>query len=71
LCNSNTLAAATWPGFAAISCVACCTLLQSIQTHRYAFNIIFNILNKSALNAFPCPWLISTLQLGAFWEAAF
>lgn len=31
---------------------------------RYAFNIIFNILNKSALNAFPCPWLISTLQLG-------
>ncbi|GBF93816.1 hypothetical protein Rsub_06148 [Raphidocelis subcapitata] len=31
----------------------------------YAFNIIFNILNKSALNAFPCPWLISTLQLAA------
>ena len=31
---------------------------------RYAFNIIFNILNKSALNSFPCPWLISTLQLG-------
>jgi hypothetical protein len=32
---------------------------------RYAFNIIFNILNKSTLNTFPCPWLISTLQLGA------
>lgn len=31
----------------------------------YAFNIIFNILNKSTLNAFPCPWLISTLQLAA------
>ena len=31
---------------------------------RYAFNIIFNILNKSTLNAFPCPWFISTLQLG-------
>ncbi|WIA17613.1 hypothetical protein OEZ86_014685 [Tetradesmus obliquus] len=31
----------------------------------YAFNIIFNILNKSALNAFPCPWFISTWQLMA------
>ncbi|KAI8471703.1 MAG: triose-phosphate transporter family-domain-containing protein [Monoraphidium minutum] len=31
----------------------------------YAFNIIFNILNKSALNVFPCPWLISTMQLAA------
>jgi len=31
----------------------------------YAFNIIFNILNKSTLNAFPCPWFISTLQLAA------
>ncbi|KAL6751807.1 triose-phosphate transporter family-domain-containing protein [Haematococcus lacustris] len=31
----------------------------------YAFNIIFNIVNKSALNAFPCPWFISTLQLAA------
>ena len=30
----------------------------------YAFNIIFNIVNKSTLNAFPCPWFISTLQLG-------
>lgn len=31
----------------------------------YAFNIIFNIVNKSTLNIFPCPWLISTLQLAA------
>eukprot|EP00955_Chlamydomonas_euryale_P097132 365053-Chlamydomonas_euryale.AAC.16 len=31
---------------------------------RYVFNIVFNILNKSALNSFPCPWFISTLQLG-------
>jgi hypothetical protein len=30
---------------------------------RYAFNIVFNILNKSALNAFPCPWFISAWQL--------
>ena len=30
---------------------------------RYAFNIIFNILNKSSLNAFPCPWFISAMQL--------
>jgi solute carrier family 35 protein E1 len=30
---------------------------------RYAFNIIFNILNKSSLNAFPCPWFISAWQL--------
>eukprot|EP00879_Flechtneria_rotunda_P011581 GHRR01012096.1.p1 GENE.GHRR01012096.1~~GHRR01012096.1.p1 ORF type:complete len:186 (+),score=35.20 GHRR01012096.1:200-757(+) len=29
----------------------------------YAFNIIFNILNKSSLNAFPCPWFISASQL--------
>jgi hypothetical protein len=36
---------------------------------RYAFNIIFNILNKSALNAFPCPWFIATLQLG-MWTTA-
>jgi hypothetical protein len=32
-------------------------------TCRYAFNIIFNILNKSSLNAFPCPWFISAMQL--------
>jgi hypothetical protein len=32
---------------------------------RYVFNIVFNILNKSTLNAFPCPWFIATLQLGA------
>jgi solute carrier family 35 protein E1 len=31
----------------------------------YAFNIVFNILNKTALNAFPCPWLIATWQLAA------
>jgi len=31
----------------------------------YAFNIIFNILNKSTLNIFPKPWLLSTIQLGA------
>lgn len=31
----------------------------------YAFNIIFNILNKSTLNAFPCPYWISTWQLAA------
>jgi solute carrier family 35 protein E1 len=30
----------------------------------YAFNVIFNIVNKSTLNAFPCPWFIATLQLG-------
>ncbi|KXZ52402.1 hypothetical protein GPECTOR_9g446 [Gonium pectorale] len=31
----------------------------------YAFNIIFNIINKSTLNAFPCPWFIGTWQLFA------
>ncbi|KDD73011.1 triose-phosphate transporter [Helicosporidium sp. ATCC 50920] len=31
----------------------------------YAFNIVFNILNKSALNVFPAPWFIATLQLVA------
>jgi hypothetical protein len=36
----------------------------SISPLRYAFNIIFNLVNKSALNSFPCPWFISTLQLG-------
>lgn len=30
----------------------------------YAANIIFNILNKSTLNAYPVPWLLSTIQLG-------
>lgn len=29
----------------------------------YAFNMIFNILNKSALNAFPCPYFMSAMQL--------
>lgn len=31
----------------------------------YAFNIVFNILNKSMLNVFPCPWFIAAFQLGA------
>ncbi|KAG2451660.1 hypothetical protein HYH02_003440 [Chlamydomonas schloesseri] len=31
----------------------------------YAFNIIFNIINKSTLNTFPCPWFIGTWQLVA------
>lgn len=31
---------------------------------RYAFNIVFNILNKSTLNVFPAPWFLSTFQLG-------
>ncbi|GAB4815738.1 hypothetical protein N2152v2_002784 [Parachlorella kessleri] len=31
----------------------------------YAFNIVFNILNKSALNVFPAPWFIATFQLAA------
>ncbi|KAF8058460.1 hypothetical protein HT031_005584 [Scenedesmus sp. PABB004] len=31
----------------------------------YGFNIVFNLLNKSALNAFPCPWAIATWQLVA------
>lgn len=31
----------------------------------YAFNIMFNILNKSMLNIFPCPWFLSAFQLGA------
>ncbi|DBA85788.1 hypothetical protein WJX77_003154 [Trebouxia sp. C0004] len=30
----------------------------------YGANIIFNIANKKSLTAFPCPWFISTLQLG-------
>jgi hypothetical protein len=53
---------------------ACCTggphcnklmmlLLPLLLLCRYAFNIIFNILNKSSLNAFPCPWFISAMQL--------
>lgn len=35
-----------------------------LPPHRYAFNIVFNIVNKSTLNVFPCPWFLSTLQLG-------
>lgn len=31
----------------------------------YAFNIVFNILNKSTLNVFPAPYFLSTLQLAA------
>ncbi|EFN51371.1 hypothetical protein CHLNCDRAFT_28101 [Chlorella variabilis] len=36
---------------------------------RYAFNIAFNLLNKSTLNIFPAPWFLATFQLiasGAF-----
>jgi len=29
----------------------------------YAFNIVFNIINKQSLNAFPCPYFISAMQL--------
>jgi len=29
----------------------------------YAFNIVFNILNKQALNTFPCPYFMSAMQL--------
>ncbi|PSC67934.1 Xylulose 5-phosphate phosphate chloroplastic [Micractinium conductrix] len=35
----------------------------------YAFNIVFNLLNKSTLNIFPAPWFLATFQLmasGAF-----
>lgn len=35
----------------------------------YGFNIVFNILNKQTLNAFPAPWFIATFQLAA--SAAF
>lgn len=31
----------------------------------YAFNIVFNILNKSCLNVFPAPWFLATFQLCA------
>jgi solute carrier family 35, member E1 len=31
----------------------------------YAFNIMFNILNKTMLNVFPAPWFLSAFQLGA------
>lgn len=33
---------------------------------RYAFNIVFNILNKSTLNIFPAPWFLATFQLSAW-----
>lgn len=35
-----------------------------VAGRRYAFNIIFNLLNKTTLNMFPAPYFISTLQLG-------
>ena len=38
--------------------------LHGMMLYRYASNIIFNIANKNSLTAFPCPWFISTLQLG-------
>lgn len=31
----------------------------------YAFNIVFNLLNKSTLNLFPAPWFLATFQLAA------
>lgn len=31
----------------------------------YSFNIVFNIVNKATLNAFPMPWFIATWQLAA------
>ena len=34
-------------------------------SRRYGFNIVFNIYNKQALNAFQCPWFVSSLQLAA------
>jgi solute carrier family 35 protein E1 len=36
------------------------------------FNIVFNLYNKSALNLFPYPWFMSTLQLaaGVVWMCA-
>jgi solute carrier family 35 protein E1 len=30
----------------------------------YAFNVIYNIYNKTVLNVFPFPWTVATLQLG-------
>ncbi len=42
------------------------SLLTSCLCRRYAFNIVFNIINKSTLNIFPKPWLLSTIQLGKF-----
>lgn len=38
--------------------------LGHVFLDRYAFNIIFNLINKSTLNTFPCPWFIGTWQLG-------
>ena len=40
--------------------VAAC--MHALQ-RRYGFNIVFNLINKSTLNAFPCPWFIGTWQL--------
>lgn len=31
----------------------------------WALNVVFNIYNKKVLNAFPYPWLTSTLSLAA------
>ena len=49
-----------------LECSICFLLLVFffLPWNRYAFNIIFNILNKSTLNIFPKPWLLSTIQLG-------
>lgn len=33
--------------------------------HTAGSNIYFNIINKQLLNAFPAPYFIATMQLGA------
>lgn len=78
--NDPTSPAAQWkvPIYILRWCVRCIFLAPaavhdvfiSLTTRpsgcRYAFNIVFNILNKSSLNAFPCPWFISAWQLRKF-----
>lgn len=73
MCSAQTGRAPRLRPFALARLTACFWLLRAradlprlVPAARYAFNIIFNILNKSTLNAFPCPWLISALQLGAW-----
>ena len=60
-CANSMQAPVPTPCAATLPLIACLLVRPAC---RYAFNIIFNILNKSTLNAFPCPWFISTLQLG-------
>lgn len=47
-----------------LQALLCECLLSCALMCRYGANIIFNIANKKSLTAFPCPWFISTLQLG-------